>query len=206
MNKPFSFKTLSSPSGPYLFKEQKSKFWGYAFAINDAGDLKELVIELRKKHPKARHFCYAWRIGTQPNQYQNKAFDDGEPNFSAGTPILGQINAFDLTQTAVIVVREFGGVKLGVGGLIQAYKETAQGVLTMAEIQEIRLTQTYKAQISHGQFQSFMSWIQKNQIDTEQLVPLSLGYELMVHVPLSLVEDSTKTWGDKKDCFWEPIL
>ena len=76
----------------------------------------------------------------------------------------------------------------------------------MAEIEEIRLTQAYKARISHGQFQSFMSWIQKNQIDTEQLVPLSLSYELMVHVPLSLVEDSTNTWGDKKDCFWEPIL
>jgi uncharacterized YigZ family protein len=206
MNKPFFYKTLSAPSGPYLFKVQKSKFWGYAFTINSASDLKDLLTELRKKHPKARHFCYAWRMGTLPDQYQTKSFDDGEPNFSAGTPILGQINAFDLTQTAVIVVREFGGVKLGVGGLIQAYKETAQGVLTMAEIQEIRLTQTYKAQISHGQFQSFMAWTQKNQIDTEQLVPLSLGYELMVHVPLSLVEDSTNTWGDKKDCFWEPIL
>lgn len=206
MNKPFSYRTLSAPSGPYLFKEQKSKFWGYAFTINAASDLKELLIELRKKHPKARHFCYAWRIGTQPDQYQIKAFDDGEPNFSAGTPILGQINAFDLTQIAVIVVREFGGVKLGVGGLIQAYKEAAQGVLSLADILEIRLTQTFKAQIPHGQFQSFMSWTQKNQIDTEQLVPFSLGYELMVHVPLSLVEDSAKTWGDKKDCYWAPLL
>ncbi|MGA1386410.1 MAG: YigZ family protein [Flavobacteriaceae bacterium] len=206
MNKPFSYRTLSTPSGPYLFKEQKSKFWGYAFTINAASDLKELLIELRKKHPKARHFCYAWRIGTQPDQYQIKAFDDGEPNFSAGTPILGQINAFNLTQTTVIVVREFGGVKLGVGGLIQAYKEAAQGVLTMAEIQETRLTQPFKARISHGHFQSFMSWTQKNQIDLEQQVPVTLGYELIVHVPLFLVDESAKIWGDKKDCFWEPIL
>ncbi|MEY3599919.1 MAG: hypothetical protein RLZZ463_696 [Bacteroidota bacterium] len=205
MSDSYSYKTLTAPSEPFLFKEKKSKFWGYGFPINTPSDLKEILTDLRKKHPKARHFCYAWRLGTQPDQYQSKAFDDGEPNFSAGTPILGQINAFELTQTAVVVVREFGGVKLGVGGLIQAYKETALGTLNQAKIENIMRTQTFKARISHAHFQTFMSWSQKNSIALVQQVPINTGYELMVQVPVAMVEASIKLWGDKKDCTWLPI-
>ena len=107
-----------------LLKEKQSKFYGYAFPISDIESVKSSIDSLRKTHHSARHFCYAYQIGIQDLVY--RVNDDGEPRNSAGIPIYGQIQSFDLTNILIVVVRYFGGTKLGVGGLVSAYKECAK--------------------------------------------------------------------------------
>ena len=107
-----------------LLKEKQSKFYGYAFPISDIESVKSSIDSLKKTHHSARHFCYAYQIGVQDLVY--RVNDDGEPRNSAGIPIYGQIQSFDLTNILIVVVRYFGGTKLGVGGLVSAYKECAK--------------------------------------------------------------------------------
>ena len=107
-----------------LIKEKQSKFYGYAFPISDIESVKSSIDSLKKTHYSARHFCYAYQIGLQDLAY--RVNDDGEPRNSAGIPIYGQIQSFDLTNILIVVVRYFGGTKLGVGGLVSAYKECAK--------------------------------------------------------------------------------
>lgn len=129
-----TYKTIALPSHEVLFKEKNSKFFGYAFPVTTEEEVKEILEKLRKDHFSARHWCYAYQIGIDKIQY--RANDDGEPNNSAGMPIYGQIQSFEVTNVLIVVVRYFGGVKLGVGGLISAYKTTAQMALENAEIIE----------------------------------------------------------------------
>ncbi|MDI6031789.1 YigZ family protein [Flavobacterium sp. LB2P84] len=129
-----TYNTIDFPSSAVLFKEKNSKFFGYAFPIQSEEDVKPLIETLRKLHPNAGHFCYAYQIG--PDTLTYRANDDGEPSNSAGMPIYGQIQSFSVTNVLIVVVRIFGGVKLGVGGLISAYKTTAQMVLETCEIVE----------------------------------------------------------------------
>lgn len=128
------YKTILQPSEETLFKEKNSKFFGYAYPISNEEEVKEIIETLKKQHHSARHWCYAYQLGTESITY--RANDDGEPNNSAGMPIYGQIQSFELTNVLVVVVRYFGGVKLGVGGLISAYKTTAQMALEASEIIE----------------------------------------------------------------------
>jgi len=128
-----SYKTLSTPSEGILYKDRKSKFYGYAFPITKVNEVKPILVALRKKHHTANHVCYAWTLGIAQMQY--RVNDDGEPNNSAGMPIYGQILAFDLTNVLVAVPRIFGGTKLGVGGLIQAFRTTAKLALQAAQIE-----------------------------------------------------------------------
>ena len=107
-----------------LLKEKQSKFYGYAFPISDIESVKSSIDFLKKMHHSARHFCYAYQIGVQDLVY--RVNDDGEPRNSAGIPIYGQIQSFGLTNILIVVVRYFGGTKLGVGGLVSAYKECAK--------------------------------------------------------------------------------
>ncbi|ETN95658.1 IMPACT family protein [Zhouia amylolytica] len=130
-----TYKTITTPSTETLYKEKNSKFFGYAFPINNEDEVKPILESLKKQHHSARHWCYAWQLGTDQN-ISFRANDDGEPNNSAGMPIYGQIQSFELTNILIIVVRYFGGVKLGVGGLITAYKTTAQYALEGADIVE----------------------------------------------------------------------
>jgi uncharacterized YigZ family protein len=127
-----TYKTIAFPSEEILFKEKNSKFYGYAFPITAEEEVKKVIEPLRKKHFNAVHFCYAFQIGTDKIQY--RANDDGEPSNTAGMPIYGQIQSYDLTNVLIVVVRFFGGVKLGVGGLITAYKTTAQMAIEAATI------------------------------------------------------------------------
>ena len=129
-----TYNTIDFPSSAVLFKEKNSKFFGYAFPIHSEEAVKPLIETLRKLHPNAGHFCYAYQIGADTVTY--RANDDGEPSNSAGMPIYGQIQSFSVTNVLIVVVRIFGGVKLGVGGLISAYKTTAQMVLETCEIVE----------------------------------------------------------------------
>jgi uncharacterized YigZ family protein len=129
-----TFKTIASPSPEILFKEKNSKFFGYSFPVTSEEEIKSHLEQLRKQHSGAGHFCYAFQVGTETIQF--RANDDGEPSNSAGMPIYGQIQSFGLTNILVVVVRFFGGVKLGIGGLISAYRTSAQMALEEAEIVE----------------------------------------------------------------------
>lgn len=129
-----TYKTITAPSEETLFKEKNSKFFGYAFPIENEGDVKLHLETIKKQHHSARHWCYAYQIGRKEPHIQFRANDDGEPNNSAGMPIYGQIQSFNVTNILIIVVRYFGGVKLGVGGLISAYKTSAQLALENSNI------------------------------------------------------------------------
>ena len=128
-----TFKTITS-TGEGIYKEKGSKFLSYAIPVISADEAKENVKDYRKRFFDARHVCYAWMLGAERTEF--RANDDGEPSGTAGRPILGQINSRDLTNVLVIVVRYFGGILLGTGGLVVAYKEAAANALNQTEILE----------------------------------------------------------------------
>lgn len=120
------YRTIAAPASGD-FRDRGSKFFAYAYPVSTATEIKEKLQALKKEHPKAVHYCYAYRLGTDGTQY--RANDDGEPSGSAGKPIMGQIDSMGLTNVLVVVVRYFGGTLLGVPGLIHAYKTaTAQAL------------------------------------------------------------------------------
>jgi uncharacterized YigZ family protein len=125
-----------------LFKDKGSKFIGYAYPVNSEEEIKLHLAKLKKEHVGARHFCYAWRLG--PDKQAWRANDDGEPNNSAGKPILSQIQSKDLTDVLIVVVRYFGGTLLGVSGLINAYKSAAADALNNSNIIEKFIRYQYK--------------------------------------------------------------
>ena len=139
-----TFKTIATESNEILFKEKNSKFYGYAFPLTNEVEVKISLEKLRKKHSSAGHFCYAFQTGTDTLYF--RVNDDGEPSNSAGMPIYGQIQSYGLTNILVVVVRYFGGIKLGVGGLISSYKTAAQ--LALAETKIIEKTIDILFQIS----------------------------------------------------------
>lgn len=142
----FSYRTIQRPSeGQY--KEKGSKFLGFAFPVQSEEEIKLRIAELKKRFFDARHHCFAFILGADKARF--RAFDDGEPNHSAGDPILGQIRSKNLTNVLVVVVRYFGGVKLGVSGLISAYKQAAADALVQATIVEEELQQQYTLQYSY---------------------------------------------------------
>lgn len=128
------YKTITKPSEEVLFKDKNSKFFGYAYPVTTEDEIKQHLEDLKKQHHQARHWCYAYQIGTETIAY--RANDDGEPSNSAGMPIYGQIQSFEVTNVLIVVVRYFGGVKLGVGGLINAYRTGAQLALEASNIIE----------------------------------------------------------------------
>ena len=131
-----TYNTILKPTEEVLFKDKNSKFFGYAYPVTTEDEVKNQLAILKKQHHSARHWCYAYQIGTEIIVY--RANDDGEPNNSAGQPIYGQIQSFEITNILIVVVRYFGGVKLGVGGLINAYRTAAQLALENAKIIENR--------------------------------------------------------------------
>ncbi|MEQ8904740.1 YigZ family protein [Ekhidna sp.] len=114
-----------------LYKEKGSKFLAFAYPVKSEVEIKEIQESLRKEYYDARHHCFAWVLGMDDQSY--RANDDGEPAHSAGDPILGQIRSFELTNVLVVVIRYFGGTKLGVGGLINAYKTATEAALSNAD-------------------------------------------------------------------------
>lgn len=134
-----------------LYKDKGSKFIGYAYPVKDEAAVKEKLECIRQEHPKATHHCYAYRLGLDKNNYRTN--DDGEPNGTAGKPILGQIDSIGITNTLVVVVRYFGGTKLGVSGLIDAYKETARETLAVATIITYKILDYYRIRCAYEQVQ-----------------------------------------------------
>ncbi|MCA1750555.1 MAG: IMPACT family protein [Flavobacteriales bacterium] len=136
-----SYRTISKP-GTSLYKVKGSKHHGYAFSAKDEDEINVRLEEVKKEHHSARHVSYAWRL--DPDGARFRANDDGEPSNSAGMPILGQIEKYDLTNVLVAVVRYFGGTKLGVGGLIDAYRTAAQEAIENATIKTLHITAYYR--------------------------------------------------------------
>lgn len=128
-----TFRTIEKPSEG-LFKDKGSRFISYAFNIHSEEQVKEIILSIKKEHHSARHHCYAWRMGTNPPVF--RVNDDGEPSSTAGKPILGQIQSFELTNILIVVVRYFGGTLLGVSGLINAYRNAALDAINNAQIVE----------------------------------------------------------------------
>ena len=155
--------TLAQATEEILFKEKSSKFFGYAFPIESEEEVKPILDQLRKLHPHAVHYCYAYQIGTEKISY--RANDDGEPSNSAGAPIYGQIQSFGLTNVIVVVVRIFGGIKLGVGGLITAYKTTAQLALEEAEIIEKTIDIAFLISFDYKNMNKVMRVIKEKKLD-----------------------------------------
>lgn len=129
---PYEYKTIEFPVENILLKEKGSKFIGFVFNVNTENVIKEILDKIKTEHPKATHHCYAFRLGLNGENY--RANDDGEPSGSAGLPIYNQLLAHEVTNVLLIVVRYYGGTKLGVSGLVKAYKETAKQTLDEASI------------------------------------------------------------------------
>ena len=141
-----SYLTIAEPAEA-IYKERSSKFLTYAYPVETEEEIKELLDALRKKYYDATHHCYAYRLGPQGETF--RANDDGEPSGTAGKPILGQLLSADLTNCLVVVVRYFGGTKLGVSGLIQAYKESTAEVIAVSNIIEKTVDRVIKVDFSY---------------------------------------------------------
>ncbi len=174
-----TYKTILTSPEPVLLKEKNSKFLGYVFPISNEEDVKTHIEELKKEHHSARHWCYAYQIGTEKINY--RANDDGEPNNSAGMPIYGQIQSFNITNVLVVVVRYFGGIKLGVGGLISAYKTAAQMVLETAEIIEKTINIHYIIKFDYINMNKVMRVIKEKNIEIiNQKMEMSCEIEIAI--------------------------
>jgi uncharacterized YigZ family protein len=134
-----TYKTIITPTEG-IYKEKGSKFLSFAIPVSSADEVKEIVKNYRKEYYDSRHVCYAYMLGADRKEF--RANDDGEPSGTAGRPILGQINSRELTNILVIVVRYFGGILLGTGGLVVAYKEATTDALDQAEVIEKTVDET----------------------------------------------------------------
>ena len=176
-----TYRTIASASTASVFKDKNSKFYGYGFPINTEDDVKQHINDLKKKHHQARHWCYAYQLGKQEKDYIFRVNDDGEPNNSAGMPIYGQIQSFDVTNILIIVVRYFGGTKLGVSGLINAYRSGAKLVLEASEILTKTVNIKYSITFDYKNMNKVMRVIKENKIKiTNQR--LELRCELIISV------------------------
>lgn len=174
-----TYKTLTAPSEETLFKDRNSKFFGYAFPVQSEEDIKHCLEQLRKLHHTARHHCYAWQLGKERVQF--RANDDGEPSNSAGQPIYGQIQAFDLTDVLVVSVRYFGGTKLGVGGLINAYKNSAKLALEAANIEERTIDVHFELQFGYDMMNKVQRIIKERNIRiVGQTLEMECKYEIAI--------------------------
>ena len=174
-----SYKTIEERSKETLIKDKNSKFYGYAFPVLNESDVKLAIDNLKKKHHTARHFCYSWQLGTETIRF--RANDDGEPNNSAGMPIYGQIQAFDVTNILIVSVRYFGGTKLGVGGLIQAYKNSAQITLEASIIIEKTIDVVYALYFEYDLMNKVMRVVKENNLKiTDQKLELNCKFHVSV--------------------------
>ena len=191
-----TYKTIAFPSEEVLYKEKNSKFFGYSFPVTDEDDVKEILILLKKQHHAARHWCYAFQIGTETLYY--RVNDDGEPNNSAGAPIYGQIQSFNVTNVLVVVVRYFGGVKLGVGGLIAAYKTAAQMALENAQIIEKTIDIHFLISFDYKNMNKVMRIIKE-----QNLIILSQKMEMSCEISIATRKQNAEKIANLFDALFE---
>ena len=191
-----TYKTIETASEEVLFKEKNSKFFGYAYSVTTEEEVKTHLEQLKKQHFSARHWCYAYQIGIE--QLSFRANDDGEPNNSAGMPIYGQIQSFEVTNILVVVVRYFGGVKLGVGGLISAYKTTAQMALENATIVEKTIDVTFILTFDYKNINKVMRIIKEKKIEI-----IAQKMELNCEIQIAIRKKNADTIADIFASFFE---
>ncbi len=150
---PFEYFTIETPATGY-FKDKGSKFYAFCYPFEDSDMLKEVIESLKKEHHNARHFCYAYRI--KSNEIEERANDDGEPSHSAGTPILGQLQSNELENVLAVVVRYFGGTKLGIPGLINAYKSATIAAIEEANIVKKEVESLLKLNFDYAEMNNVM--------------------------------------------------
>jgi len=156
------YRTIKSPAEG-IYKDKGSKFLSFAYPVKNEASIKEHLAILQKQYHDARHYCYAWRLGPEKTHY--RVNDDGEPSGTAGKPIYGQIVSKDLSDVLVVVVRYFGGTKLGVGGLIQAYRTAASDALENSKIIECRVEDLVKLDFAYEQMNVVMRIIKDKQLE-----------------------------------------
>ncbi|WP_049251948.1 IMPACT family protein [Neisseria elongata] len=185
-----TFRTLSA-SVEAEFKDKGSRFIAYAYPIRTTEEVKKLVDDQRQTHHKARHWCYAYRLGTDGLQF--RANDDGEPSGSAGRPILGQIDSFGLTDVLIIVVRYFGGILLGVPGLIHAYKTAAAEALKTAVVVEKNIEKTVFLRCDYPNLNDAVRIAKQHQAEIIAQ-DLQLDCRLTVCIPQANYENCLAAW------------
>ncbi|MAW94630.1 MULTISPECIES: YigZ family protein [unclassified Leeuwenhoekiella] len=174
-----SYKTLKRGGEPVLFKDRGSKFIGQAHPVLNEKQIEEILAKLWSEHAKASHICYAWLLGANYEDY--RANDDGEPKNSAGLPIYGQLQAFELTNTLITVVRYYGGTNLGVGGLIQAYKASAQLAIEASQIVTKTIKQKLFLDFDYPLMHTVMRIIKEEQLKVEtQEMALDCKFTLLI--------------------------
>jgi uncharacterized YigZ family protein len=173
-----NYKTIGK-KGTSLHKVKGSKHFGYAVNVKNEEDVAERLREIAEEHHSARHVAYAWRLGIEMDRY--RANDDGEPSNSAGKPILGQLEKYELTNTLVAVVRYFGGTKLGVGGLIDAYRTAAEVAIQDATIVEKQLMTHFRIHFEYDRMSEVMQVIRMNGwTDSNQSFESSCSLDLQI--------------------------
>ena len=175
------YKTIST-AGNGDFRDRGSKFLAYAWPVSSLAEIKEHLTLLKKEHPKASHFCYAYRLGYDATIY--RANDDGEPSGSAGKPILGQIDSLELSNVLIVVVRYFGGSLLGVPGLINAYKTATLLALKAVPLVEKNIEQVYQLNFDYPVMGEVLYHLKQNQC-TELANEQGLFCSIRVGIPLS---------------------
>jgi uncharacterized YigZ family protein len=155
------YQTIEKESQGY-FKDKGSKFHAFAFPVKNEDEVKEILARLRKEHHSARHHCYAWRLGTENTIF--RANDDGEPSSTAGKPILGQLQSFNVTNILIVVVRYFGGTLLGVSGLINAYRNAAADALKNAEIKQKIIEKTVILDFTYAELADVMNIVKQENL------------------------------------------
>jgi uncharacterized YigZ family protein len=156
------YKTIEKESTGY-FKDKGSKFLSFAYPIRSEEDVKDIITNLKKEHHSARHHCYAWRLGTE--EIRSRANDDGEPSSTAGKPILGQLQSFEVTNVLLVVVRYFGGTLLGASGLINAYKTAAKEALNSAEVVTKVMERTYELRFGYDLLNTVMNLLKQENLE-----------------------------------------
>jgi uncharacterized YigZ family protein len=182
-----SYRTIQSPTEG-IYKEKGSKFLAFAYPIENEQGIKPKIEYLKKEYFDARHHCFAYILGADKNKF--RAFDDGEPNHSAGDPILGQIRSKELTNILVVVVRYFGGTKLGVGGLISAYKLAAEDALTKATIIEKDVVKTFTIAYDYVSTPEVMKLVKDFGL---KIIDQSFADECLLHAEYKM-KDEISLW------------
>lgn len=173
-----------------LYKDNGSRFISFAYPCNSSDKAEELVKALRKEYYDATHHCYAYRIGKDGQTW--RANDDGEPSSTAGRPILGEIMSRNLSDILVVVVRYFGGIKLGVPGLIKAYRSATQAALDKASTTVKTATQPMHITFPYASTDKVLKELRKRNIETSDKV-FETECSLTAHIPSSIIEQLSNT-------------
>lgn len=198
-----SYKTIIKPSEEILYKDRGSKFYGNAFPLTDPEEVTDLIAALRNTHPKAGHHCYAWKLGPSNDHY--RANDDGEPSHSAGDPILGQLVAHELSDVLVVVSRIFGGTKLGVGGLISAYRETAKLALSNSKIVTRTITADVEIYFEYPQMSQVMRFIEEQHFKIKKQ-EMTTSCTITIAVPESRQQEVADTLNTMYPITSKPVI